>query len=322
MSDLTDLVSDVVEDAPPDLWAALETLGLTTIGVPEDIGGSGGSLDDLAEVVGALAAAGRPTPVAEHATAARALAATPLRPRLVTIAHRASTATDGDLRLVVPWASHASHVMVVPLGEGPVLVADTTAPELVITPGTDVAGAPLDQVDAPVAAFRTVPDLPARDVLARLSVLRAVALTAAAGAAYDLTRSHVRTREQFGRPLVRIPAVATDLARLRVETIQGRTAVATALERADDPGAYYTAVAARVVCSRLATEAARIAHQLHGALGITLEYGLHPLTRLLWALHDADAPEDHWAVELGRAVVDGGEAVLWDDLTALAAAPS
>lgn len=321
MSELADLVRDVLGAAPPDLWATLGELGLTTIGVDEEAGGSGGTAEDLAEVVGALARAGSSTPLAEHATAAWALSGAAVRPRLGTIAHLATDpATDppgDDLRLIVPWASHASHIVVVPLAGGSVTVVDTAAAGVVVTAGADVAGAPLDQVDVPDSALTPVADPAARDVVARLATLRSAAMAAAAEAAYDITRAHVRTREQFGRPLVRVPAVATELARLRVEVIQARTAVATALERAGGPGAHDAALAARVVCGRAAGEAARIAHQLHGALGITLEYRLHPVTRTLWALRDVDLPEDHWATRLGTVVLEGGETALWDDLTAV-----
>jgi acyl-CoA dehydrogenase len=315
VSELADLVRDVVAGSPADLWETLGELGLTAIGIDEDAGGSGGTTADLAEVVGALAHAGSLTPLTEHATAAWALSGTAIRPQLGTIAQLfAGPATD-TVQLVVPWASRASHVLVA-LTDGSVSVLDMQTAGVTMSAGSDVAGAPLDQVEAPALALTPVAGLATRDVVARLATLRSVAMAAAAGAAYELTRAHVRTREQFGRPLVRIPAVATELARLRVEIIQARTAVAAVLgSRRSDT--YDDALASRVVCSHVAGEAARIAHQLHGALGITAEYRLHPVTRMLWALRDADAPEDHWATRLGSHVLEFGESTLWDDLTAV-----
>jgi acyl-CoA dehydrogenase len=56
--------------------------------------------------------------------------------------------------------------------------------------------------------------------------------------------------------------------------------------------------------------------QADGAVGITQEYPLHRRTRLLWALRDADLPEEHWAGVLGQRALVGGEELLWDDLTA------
>lgn len=63
---------------------------------------------------------------------------------------------------------------------------------------------------------------------------------------------------------------------------------------------------------------ARLASLLHGAIGITQEYALHPLTRALWALRDADLPDEQWATTLGALVLDGAEPRLWDELTAVA----
>ena len=180
------------------------------------------------------------------------------------------------------------------------------------------ASAPASHVVSPAAAA-LVPLTGVEAVSARLALLRSAAMVGAARGAYGLTRHHVRTREQFGRPLVRLPAVGAALARFRVEIIQAEAALARAFADAGAPRACSAAAAARVVCWRAATEAAQLAHQLHGAIGITHEYGLHPLTRLLWALRDADRPEEHRATVLGQRVLDAGESCLWDELSAVRA---
>lgn len=64
-----------------------------------------------------------------------------------------------------------------------------------------------------------------------------------------------------------------------------------------------------------AGEVAQLAHQPHGAIGITREYRLHPLARALWAGRDVDLPEDRWARLLGDSVLVGGERALWEELT-------
>ena len=45
----------------------------------------------------------------------------------------------------------------------------------------------------------------------------------------------------------------------------------------------------------------------------------NPFTRLLWALRDADRPEEHWATALGERVLADGEPHLWNELTAVRA---
>lgn len=322
MSELSDLVRDVVADTDHDPWDALTEVGVTTVGVPEEAGGSGGSLDDLVEVVRAVAAHGARVPLAEHATAAWALAQSGTAPRLGTVALVPSLPAGQRILLTVPWASRASHVVVAPLDGGPPAVLDTRAGGVVVTAGADAAGGSLDEVAVPADALTPVGGPGGRAVAARLALLRSAAIVGAAETAYALTRNHVRTREQFGRPLVRLPAVAASLARLRVEVLQAQTALDGASAHADGPRALPSAAAARVTCGEVATEAARIAHQLHGAIGITEEYALHRATRSLWALRDADLPEQDWAVLLGGLALDGGESHLWDDLTGVCSGPA
>lgn len=64
MSDLRDLVRDVARDSG-DVWATLDELGLSTIGVPEELGGSGGGTPELAEVAEVLGEHGVTVPFAE-----------------------------------------------------------------------------------------------------------------------------------------------------------------------------------------------------------------------------------------------------------------
>ncbi|MFR9807120.1 acyl-CoA dehydrogenase family protein [Pseudonocardia sp. RS010] len=309
MSELRELVRNVVGGGG-EIWKTLTELGLTTIGVAESAGGSGGTLRELAEVAQALGEHGAAVPLAEHATACWALAGHH-EPTLGTV-HTAGTVVRGGRGpLSVPWASRASHLLLL-AHDGSATVAAPVG--RIVARGTDAAGQPLDEVEPGPADPLAGVDGGA--VLARLAAVRSATLVGALRGAYRLTREHVRTREQFGRPLVTLPAVATALARLRVELLQAETALGTALDAADTPRAADAAANARVVCGSAATEGARIAHQLHGALGITTEYPLHPLTRLLWATRDADLPEQEWAQMLGRRVLAGGEQALWDELTA------
>jgi acyl-CoA dehydrogenase len=73
---------------------------------------------------------------------------------------------------------------------------------------------------------------------------------------------------------------------------------------------------ARITTAQTATVVARTTHQLHGAIGITGEYGRHRYTRSLWAKRDADRSERDWSGRLGAAALAVGEDVLWDELTA------
>jgi acyl-CoA dehydrogenase len=93
--------------------------------------------------------------------------------------------------------------------------------------------------------------------------------------------------------------------------------MALAREAASEEGRLATAVVvARITTAATATDLARLAHQLHGAMGITDEYPLHRYTRRLWAWRDSVAAERQWAEELGDRAAGMGEAGLWTRLTA------
>lgn len=316
-AELRELIDDIVERAAPgtDLWPTLEELGLSAVGVPEAAGGPGGTVLELADVAEALGAHGAHTPLIERATSAWALACAGHDP--VPAATIAVIRDDTEaVAPTVPWATGASHLLLIDLGGQAPALLDLTDPAVTLSGDTDVTGAPLHRVEWSRTRPTPLPDGPATPALvARVALLRAAAIVGAARAAYQLTRAHVRTREQFGRPLVALPAVAASLARMRVEVIQAGIALRTARDQADGPKAFSSAVAARLVCAGVATEIAQLSHQLHGAIGITREYPLHPLSRAMWAGRDADLPEERWACLLGDQVLNGGEAALWEKLT-------
>ncbi|WP_010311603.1 acyl-CoA dehydrogenase family protein [Saccharopolyspora spinosa] len=109
-------------------------------------------------------------------------------------------------------------------------------------------------------------------MLARAAVPNAAALLGAARAAYARTREHVTQREQFGRPLVALKAVANGLAEIRMHLVATEAAVVRAVRIHEEDSAeraFTASAAAKVAGARAATSIARAAHQLHGAMGVT-----------------------------------------------------
>jgi acyl-CoA dehydrogenase len=62
--------------------------------------------------------------------------------------------------------------------------------------------------------------------------------------------------------------------------------------------------------------AAAIAHQVHGAIGFTLEHNLQFLTRRLWSWRDEFGKDAVWQRLLGRHMAQVGANVLWAEITA------
>lgn len=141
--------------------------------------------------------------------------------------------------------------------------------------------------------------------------MRALGIAGAAGAAATLTFELVAHRAQCGRPLSAFGAVQQPVAELSAELAASIAAVNMAVE-ADTP---VRVAAAKTQPGRGATAIARIAHQLHGAVGMTHESPLHLFTRRLWAWRDGYGSEMFWAGELGRAAAAARADGLWAFLT-------
>lgn len=117
---------------------------------------------------------------------------------------------------------------------------------------------------------------------------RAAALTAAemAGAIdriASMTAGYVTERHQFGRPISAFQVVAHGAARLAT-LAQGATWSARLACMSSDPS---DTAAAKGWISAASAEAVALAHQLHGAIGFTEEYGLQRLSKRLRTLRFA-----------------------------------
>jgi len=328
---LDDLIANLaaahVNDEPgalPAIWDSMVELGLDTVGVDESLGGSGGSMLDALDLAYFLGKHAVSAPFIEHATA-RCIGRELVRniPGLVTLAFPApdlvhlgpgGATVNGQLG-GVPWGIQAAAVLLV-LAEAAVVI-DLQQPGVTAETVLNAAGEPRDTVhfDRVAGAVITAPEL--RSIaFNRVAALRAASLAGAVSGAYVLTKSYVNQREQFGAPLVKIPGVAANLAAIKAESIQAEAAIDRVRGEAQDSLAAdrwgMAVISARVVAARAATTTARLAHQLHGAIGITAEYPLHRHTRRLWAWTDDEGSPHAWSVALAQAVEKYGEAAVWD----------
>jgi len=324
---LRELIADLAAGQPdetagselPGAWANIRELGLDSIGIAEESGGSGGTLTHLAVIVDALGEAGLGLPIIEVATARWVLAhaGAPINTAVPIVV----LTDEDDQPLVVrgvPWGRSADLLIVYPKYGVPCSY-ELSKDKVKMAADVNLAGEPRDTINISHTTGRQLAAAPsAGAVRARLGLLWAAALTGVVRGAYNKTRDYVKVREQFGAPLIKIPAVASAVANFKTQLLLAEAAVARALDTFDgtDEYAQTTSVAsARIVAASAATEAARLAHQLHGAMGVTQEDGLHRLTTRLWAWQDAVTSEREWSIRLGEAAINGGEEHLWSDLT-------
>lgn len=310
------------------LWTELVAAGLTGVGLPEGSGGSGGDLDHAVAVVRTLAQGAGAVPVAEQLLVAGPAVleaglrlppvAEPLTAAVGGSAHASQTDRGWTLTGTVSdvaWAGVARWTAVAASGPDGDLLAlvDAQSPNIVVTDASNLAGEPRGSY-----AFDATPvlvgPLPG-DLTARYALARAVQLAAAADAVLGWTVHYAGERHQFGRPLAKFQAVQMQLAQMAGEVSTVNAVVDAAVRRLQLGDAAGSAAAAAKVRAGEAVEVvARLAHQVHGAIGFTEEHRLHHLTTRMWSWRDEAGSELFWARSLGSEVA--GED-FWARLTAV-----
>ena len=326
------LDSAKLEGWSPVLWQALEQAEVTRIGIGEAAGGAGGTLSDLAAV---LRLAGRytaPVPLAETAMLAAwmlASAGLPV-PRGPLTAGPAGDETlharrargrwvvSGTLSRL-PWARMAQRLVLLAHAEDGAVIASVDPARCRLQRGCNLAGEPRDTVvlqevvaeEAAPAGAVTHSALKLRGALAR-SLLMAGALERA----LDLAAGYARERVQFGRRIGQFQAIQQELARFAAEVaaaVAAALSAAGAMEREAD--VTLAVASAKIRTAEAAHAGALIAHQVHGAIGVTDEYPLHHATLRLWSWREEYGNEAHWAARLGGITQKRGADLLWPALT-------
>jgi len=318
------------------LWSALAEAGLTGVGLPEEAGGSGGELGDAVAIVRTLAAGAGAVPVAEQllvagpAVVAADLQLPPVDEPLTFALGPAVTASasddgDGPGRFTlsgtvtdVAWSGAATHLVVLAAGvAGPVLaLADVSGLEA--TSAANLAGEPRGSIvlDDVAAAGALLTSARVEELKARFALARALQLAAALERVLAWTVQYAGERQQFGRPLGRFQAIQMELAEMagEVTAVTALTdAAVQAVER--DENVVLACAAAKVRAGAAVEVVARLAHQVHGAIGFTQEHKLHHLTRRLWSWRDEAGSELAWSRVLGAGLLADGPDGLWPALT-------
>ncbi len=158
-------------------------------------------------------------------------------------------------------------------------------------------------------------DAPLADTLLRIeltgALTRGVQIAAALARLVPLTTMHVSDRVQFGRPLLQFQAVQQSLAELAAEASAARAITDTAVASAGTSRAPLAIAAAKARASLAAGTGARIAHQLHGAIGVSQEHALHRYTRPLWSWRDEFGGEAVWGAWIAERYGVEADGALW-----------
>ena len=312
------------------LWQALTENGLPLSWVSEDCGGSGAS---LAEGFGVLNAAGRfaiAVPLAETMLAGWLLsqAKIPSPEGEMTVApanpkDRIALNADGTLSgraRGVPFAKAAKHIAVLASSASGLSIALVDASACRIEPGLNLANDGSDTVTfnnaIPVAIKPALKGFDQTSLMLMGAVARSLQIAGALESMLEISVRYSNERVAFEKKISKFQAVQHNLARLAGETAAAMSAAASAADTIAnasgfDDAVFLEATAAKIRCAEAAEKGAAIAHQVHGAIGYTLEHILHRYTMRALAWRDDFGHESYWAVELGKRIAARGADELW-----------
>ncbi|MDA2813987.1 acyl-CoA dehydrogenase [Nocardiopsis sp. RSe5-2] len=311
---------DAGAHAPPPFWSGLADQGLLGLHLPEEYGGQGAGLLELAV---ALEEAGRgllPGPYTPTVLAAALIdrwGAPGLRARLLpgladgaTVAAlalgpalEAGADADGRLRLTgtlrpVPGGAQAAVVVAPYRRDGREGWAVLDAAELRAEPLTPLdrgrAVAALHADGAAVGGDALLDGLDRRDAEGVAAVLLGAEAAGVAAWCMETAAEYAKVRVQFGRPIGGFQGVKHRCARMAVAVEQARAAVWDAARAYDelrdgtagtDPDhARFAAAVAGLTAPDTALECARDCIQVHGGIGFTWEHDAHRYLRRASAL--------------------------------------
>lgn len=332
-SDLADPQS--INSAPTDgwktvLWRALADAGLPLSWVPEECGGSGAGLADGFSVANSAGRFALGVPLVETMLAGWLLSragiaspdgmmtAAPVRPQdRVTI--NADGILSGRTR-GIPFAADALHIAVIASGAKGDMIALVDSSACHIKAGANLGNDASNTVTfdnvRPVTVKPPLSDLAPTALLLMGATLRSLQIAGALEALLDITVRYSNERIAFEKQISKFQAVQHNLARLAGEVAAAVTAAGSAADTIANSSSFDDAVflevaAAKIRCAEAAEKGTAIAHQVHGAIGFSMEHVLHRFTLRALAWRDDFGHESYWAAELGRFVARRGADDLW-----------
>ncbi|MGY6551335.1 MAG: acyl-CoA dehydrogenase family protein [Erythrobacter sp.] len=319
MSDESTILGRMAEDLFASLgaaatmadWPAIAEVELPGLLLTEAQGGFGGSWEDAVLVFRLAGYHALALPVAEAVIAAHLSGRNDGRGTIAsgtqgTLAEgRFSGAITG-----ICYAQGADYV-IAPCPQGGSMLVELAGADL--ETGASIAGEPRAR-----AAFQNArAQLVAGDVFMLGALARTAQIAGTMDAALAMSVDYANQRQQFGRPLGKFQAVQQNLATFACEAAAANCAaigVGQAMARRPAP---YEIAAAKLRANRAVGVGASLAHQVHGGIGFTQEYALHPLTRRLWAYRSEFGNDAYWSAILGAQIMARGADNFWADLTAL-----
>jgi acyl-CoA dehydrogenase len=306
-----------------ELWRNLEDTGLARLTSTPD---AGAGPRELAIALYGLARHAGAVPLAETDAFAgwlgrQAGLEPPDGPLTVAVA---DAEDDGD-RVTgtadrVPWARACATALLAVTTPGGLRIGAVDIDPGALQHDHNLAGEPRDSItfDVSVDRLHDVDPAVGTELARRGAWSRCVQTIGALDAAAALSVEHTRQRVQFGRPLSAFQSVQQSLAGMAGEIERARAAaelaVAAAAEHGfDSPHTDYAVAVAKVAIGRAVGPVTTVAHQLHGAIGVTSEHPLWLFTLRAQSWTSEYGTTNDFARRLGRLALAAEDP--WDLVT-------
>jgi alkylation response protein AidB-like acyl-CoA dehydrogenase len=324
---------DADEESRPAFWAGLAEQGLLGLHVPDEYGGQGAGLLELAVALEVLGRAMVPGPFlptvlasaallrADESAKARAELLPGLAEGTITGALALATGLTGrrtDTGLTI--SGTAEPVLGAALAEVIVLPVSTDGGEewvavdagrLTVTPLKSLDRtrrvARVEAADVAVPADRILPGLEGTEVLDVAALLLGAEAAGIAAWCVDTAAEYAKVREQFGRPIGQFQGVKHKCSRMLIELEKARAAVWDAARASDDPAeeSGFAAGVAAVIAPDAALQCARDCIQVLGGIGFTWEHEAGLYLRRASTLRVLLGPAKDWAGSVTQLALDG-----------------
>ncbi len=299
----------------PALWSQLAEIGLPGLLVPEELGGLGLDEIDFALLLEETGRAALAEPLVSTAAAGvpllRGLASQPLREHwLQRIASGHAILAVGHAVNTFTSDAHVADLLLLQSGDE-VHALEPGQVKVCAQPANDPARR-LFSVEWKPSPKTLVAEGEAGSALQAAALDRgawacSAQLLGVAARLIELAVSYALEREQFGAPIGSFQAVKHLLADVQVKLEYARPVVYRAAHSIvhESPSRGVDVSMGKVAAAEAASQAARVALQVHGAIGYTWEQDVHVWMRRAWSLDLAWGRAAWHRDRVAAAVLDG-----------------
>ncbi|WP_329252171.1 acyl-CoA dehydrogenase [Actinoallomurus sp. NBC_01490] len=324
---------DADEETRPGFWAGLAEQGLLGLHVPEEFGGQGAGLLELAVAVETLGRAMVPGPFLPTVLAGAALlrADESAKARAELLPGLADGSVIGALTLATGLTGHRTDAGLTVSGTAEPVLGGALADVIVAPVSTDdgerwvaidasaLTVTPLvsldrtrrvarvEAADVTVPADRILTGLEGQEVLDLAALLLGAEAAGIAAWCVETASEYAKVREQFGRPIGQFQGVKHKCARMLIELEKARAVVWDAARASDDPAdeSGFAAGVAAVIAPDAALRCARDCIQVLGGIGFTWEHESGLYLRRASTLRVLLGPAKDWAGSVATLALDG-----------------